>query len=272
MTAHTALKHNLNTELWNNFSPSNRMEMARGIVAFLEAHNRLGEDIVKMLNLGSGVGITSSCLEKAHPFFHITDIDQIPYRNEVMHKRYLQNDISSLPFRDGSYDAVFSSYTFSYLGNDEQVMREWLRVLRPGGSAYFVFHAPHSAYLKTAREMISANMGRDFLKLIRHYPGEDYSGLYRWFCEQNFAWGMAFKEEQKFLSYAHEIQVCEHLVQVVAETMFQSDQEIADFFKAQGAEEISVNILGLDFVARSCENMTESQMIAWFVAFRKGLK
>ena len=57
---------------------------------------------------------------------------------------------------------------------------------------------------------------------------------------------MAFKEEQKFQSYAHEIQVCEHLVHVVARQTFNSDQEIADFFESLGVKDISVNILGLD--------------------------
>lgn len=269
MAAHKSLNQNLNNQLWNNFSPSNRMELAQGVVGFLKNHDRLGNDTVEMLNLGSGVGITSSCLEKVYPFFHITDIDQIPYRKELMNERYLQNDISCLPFRDASYDALFSSYTFSYLGNSERVMREWLRVLRPGGGAYFVFHAPNSAYLQTAREMTSANMGRDFLRLIKQYPGPDYNGLYRWFCEKNFAWGMAFKEEQKFLSYAHEIQVCDHLVKVVAKQMFNSAREITDFFETLGVEDISVNMLGLDFVVRSCQDLAEAKMVAWFVVFRK---
>ena len=148
-------------------------------------------------------------------------------------------------------------------------MREWLRVLRPGCGAYFVFHAPNSVYLQTAREMISANMGRDFLSLIKQYPGTDYNGLYRWFCEKNFAWGMAFKEEQKFLSYAHEIQVCEHLVQAVAGQMFNSARDITDFFETLGVEDISVNMLGLDFVVRSCQDLAEAKMVAWFVVFRK---
>ena len=80
---------------------------------------------------------------------------------------------------------------------------------------------------------------------------------------------MAFKEEQKFLSYAHEIQVCEHLVQVVARQMFNTDREIADFFESLGGEDISVNMLGLDFVARSCQNLAEHKMVAWYVVFRK---
>ena len=57
---------------------------------------------------------------------------------------------------------------------------------------------------------------------------------------------------------------------MVARQMFNSDQEIADFFESLGGEEISVNMLGLDFVARSCQNLAEAKMVAWFVVFRKG--
>ena len=40
------------------------MELAQGVVGFLKNHDRLAKDTIEMLNLGSGVGITSSCLEK----------------------------------------------------------------------------------------------------------------------------------------------------------------------------------------------------------------
>ena len=80
---------------------------------------------------------------------------------------------------------------------------------------------------------------------------------------------MAFKEEQKFLSYAHEIQVCEHLVQAVAGQMFNSAGDITDFFETLGVEDISVNMLGLDFVVRSCQDLAQAKMVAWFVVFRK---
>jgi ubiquinone/menaquinone biosynthesis C-methylase UbiE len=84
--------------------------------------------------------------------------------------------VTSLPFLNASFAALFSSYTFSYLGNSIEVMREWLRVLKPGGNAYFIFHAPQSAYLNTAREMLSADMTRDFFELMQRYEG---GGLYR---------------------------------------------------------------------------------------------
>lgn len=263
------LSADLNPDLWNSFLPSNRMEMTQGVIEFLKTQRRLTDQPTQMLNLGSGVGETASCLEKLHPSFSVTDIDQIPFKRELMHKRYLQNDVTSLPFRNASFAALFSSYTFSYLGNSNEVMREWLRVLKPGGNAYFIFHAPQSAYLNTAREMLSADMAKDFLRLNRRYPGRDFTGLYDWFCQQNFAWSMAFKQEQKFLSYAHEIQICKHLVEEVADSMFSTDEQIYAFFKDLGATEISVNVVDKNFTVQPSNASRTEPIVAWFVALRK---
>jgi len=263
------LSTELNPDLWNSFLPSNRMEMAQGVIEFLKTQKRLTDQPTQMLNLGSGVGETTSCLEKLHPSFSVTDIDQIPFNRELMHKRYLQNDVSSLPFRSASFPALFSSYTFSYLGNSNEVMREWLRVLKPGGNAYFIFHAPHSAYLNTAREMLCADMAKDFFKLLPNFPGRDFADLYEWFCRQNFAWSMAFKQEQQFLSYAHEIQICKHLVEELADSMFSTDEQIYTFFENLGTTEISVNVVDKNFTVQPSNASRTEPIVAWFVALRK---
>lgn len=259
----------LNPELWNSFLPTNRMEMAQGIIEFLKRKGQLSDQPEEVLNLGSGVGETSACLEKLHPSFSITDVDQISHKPGLMHRKYVQNDVTSLPFRNDSYDALFSSYTFSYLDNRKAVMGEWLRVLKPGGSAYLVFHAPHSAYLNTAREMLSADMAIDFFKLIAQYPGRDYTGLYDWFCRQNFAWRMAFKQERQFMSYVHEIQICKHLVEKVANQMFSTDAQIYAFFKSFNAAGISVNVLDRNFIVQPVKNADAEPIVAWFVVLRK---
>ena len=59
------------------------------------------------------------------------------------------------------------------------------------------------------------------------------------------------------------------MVQVVAKQMFNSARDITDFFETLGVEDISVNMLGLDFVVRSCQDLAEAKMVAWFVVFRK---
>lgn len=259
----------LNPELWNSFLPSNRMELAQGVVTFLERQERLRGQSVRVLNLGSGVGVTSSCLGKAYAVFSITDIDQVPYRSGVMHERYVQADVASLPLRDHSYDALFSSYTFSYMGNSKEVMKEWLRVLRPGGDAWFIFHAPHSAYLTTSKEMLAAEMSQDFFKLLPHFPGPGFTGLYDWYCQQNPAWKMAFAEPQEFLSYAHEIQVCRHLVDEVASQMFDSAGQIGEFFSELDATDISVHVLDEEFNVRPSAWSSQEPFLAWFVVLTK---
>ncbi len=259
----------LNPELWNSFLPSNRMAMANGIISFLERQGILEGESVEVLNLGSGAGVTSSCLIQAYPAFSITDIDQVPYKRGLMHTRYLQADVASLPFQDQSYGALFSSFAFSYLGNSKEVMKEWLRVLVPGGNAYFVFHAPHSNYLTTARQMLSENIAKDFLKLLQGFPGKGFTGMYDWFCQQNVAWKMTFNREREFLSYAHEIQVCKHLVEEVANLMFSSEEEIKEFFTELDSMDISIHILDKNFNVQQSESATTASFLAWFVVLRK---
>lgn len=48
----------------------------------------------------------------------------------------------TLPYKDGYYDYVFSSHTLEHLTNYERALRDWARVLKPGG--YLVLYLPHA--------------------------------------------------------------------------------------------------------------------------------
>ena len=50
-------------------------------------------------------------------------------------------DGDRLPFADGSQDAVFSSHCLEHIANYRQALREWFRVLKPGG--HLVIVVPH---------------------------------------------------------------------------------------------------------------------------------
>ena len=52
-------------------------------------------------------------------------------------------DISSLPFRDGSFDLVTANMVMEHVHQPERVLREVRRVLAPGGA--FLFHTPNRA-------------------------------------------------------------------------------------------------------------------------------
>jgi SAM-dependent methyltransferase len=50
-------------------------------------------------------------------------------------------ELSALPFRDGSFDLVFTKFVFEHLERPGAVMREIRRVLRPGG--HLLIHTPN---------------------------------------------------------------------------------------------------------------------------------
>lgn len=80
---------------------------------------------------------------------------------------------------------------------------------------------------------------------------------------------MAFKQERQFWSYAHEIQICKHLVEEVSSSMFSTDVQIHAFFKDLEAMEISVTVLDKNFTVQPSNDSFSEPVIAWFAALRK---
>ncbi len=61
-------------------------------------------------------------------------------------------DMSSLPFADGTFDALISIATFAYCRSGEWTAREWLRVLRPGGRLVVIDANRHILKPRTENE------------------------------------------------------------------------------------------------------------------------
>ena len=80
---------------------------------------------------------------------------------------------------------------------------------------------------------------------------------------------MAFTKEREFLSYAHEIQVCKHLVEEVASLMFDSERQIENFFAALGMTDISVHVLDKEFNVQPSDHASKAPFLAWFVVLSK---
>lgn len=81
------------------------------------------------------------------------------------------SDLAALPFRDESFDLVFSRYVLEHIANPECVVREVARVLRPGGS--FVNLTPSKYHYVTAISRFSPHRFHERVGRLRGNQPED---------------------------------------------------------------------------------------------------
>lgn len=89
----------------------------------------------RLLDLGAGTGAANEVFGGRE----VVALDPAP---QMLALNPLERRVvgagEALPFRDGSFDAVFSAYVFRNLDSVEQALREIHRVLRDGGMAGIV--------------------------------------------------------------------------------------------------------------------------------------
>jgi ubiquinone/menaquinone biosynthesis C-methylase UbiE len=116
-----------------------------------------------VLDLGCGVGAQSRHLIKRWPQLTVTGVDASAeqltaaerlLRVETRTKRFVpvQAKADSLPFKDGSFDAVFICFVLEHLSDPAAALKEARRVVKKGGSVYCtevfnsgVYMYPHHA-------------------------------------------------------------------------------------------------------------------------------
>jgi ubiquinone/menaquinone biosynthesis C-methylase UbiE len=100
----------------------------------------------QVLCLGSGTGEEAAHIQR-HGAAAVTGIDIAPGMIAIAKRDYPEcqfvvGDIEKLPFADGTFDLVFSSFVLNYLPTYATVFREAGRVLRPGGVLLFSVNHP----------------------------------------------------------------------------------------------------------------------------------
>ena len=100
----------------------------------------------RILEVGVGVGKT---LNYYPGEVELCGIDAVPEALEIAERKaqelglkacFREASLESLPFPDGSFDTVVSSFVFCTVPDPERGMEEIRRVLKPGGRALFLEH------------------------------------------------------------------------------------------------------------------------------------
>lgn len=135
---------------------------------------------LKILELAAGSGSGSKFISLAFPKARLTVSDLSESYLEKAKFRlkgfknidYIIADAANLPFKDNEYDIIVSTFLFHELPLDvrQQVLRESLRVLKPGG----IFAAVDSIQYQDRRE---------FNVFLERFPIEYHEPFYRNYCE-----------------------------------------------------------------------------------------
>ncbi len=119
--------------------------LRRKAISFIEGN--------EVLEVGVGVGKTL----KYYPGdVELCGIDAVPEALEIAERKaqelglracFREANVESLPFPDGSFDTVVSSFVFCTVPDPEKGMEEIKRALKPGGRAVFLEHTQSDSRL-----------------------------------------------------------------------------------------------------------------------------
>ena len=116
------------------------------------------EDNHYVLDVGCGTGTLVILLKKQHPTIEVAGLDpdikalrraKMKAARAAVSLQFNQGFADELPYQEGSFDRVLSSFMFHHLEEEdrEKMLRETLRVMKSGGSLHLVdFKGDHGSH------------------------------------------------------------------------------------------------------------------------------
>ncbi|OPY51555.1 MAG: 23S rRNA (uracil(747)-C(5))-methyltransferase [Methanosaeta sp. PtaU1.Bin060] len=121
--------------IWNSIRPGMLKRRWQEII-----REGVGNETARVLDVGTGPGVIALLL--ADMGHSVTGLDRSEEMLKMARKNakrlglsvdFKQGDAESIPFEDQSFDVVVNRYVLWTVPHPERVLREWKRVLRPGG-------------------------------------------------------------------------------------------------------------------------------------------
>jgi ubiquinone/menaquinone biosynthesis C-methylase UbiE len=118
----------------------------------------------RVLDVGCGTGQLAARVARAFPATDVVGCDfsrGMLRRARARRRRgaFVQGDAGRLPFGDGCFDAVVSTEAFHWFPAPDAALREFRRVLAPGGRLLLVFVNPPLELLSTLSRVGSRLLG-----------------------------------------------------------------------------------------------------------------
>lgn len=134
----------------------------------------------KVLEVGAGTGMHLEYVRHSFDAYYLTDINPgllDRARNRHINRTNVHVEVANaieLPYADHSFDRVISVYNLEHLPNPHLVLREWSRVLKPGGILSISIPAEGGIpwnlgrYLTTRRSFAKEGLDLDYIIAREH--------------------------------------------------------------------------------------------------------
>lgn len=107
-------------------------DRTRLMMHYLEKHTNIGKAPMRVLHVAPDYGLYLWLRRQPNVSYVATDLDISRYRHM---EGMVMADVTKLPFKKESFDVVICSHVLEHVPDDCKAMREFARVLRPGGIA-----------------------------------------------------------------------------------------------------------------------------------------